>query len=234
MQLSRNTKIAIGAFLAFDLLVAGWLVYLFLVRAEVNDINELRDMGATRYPDPFQLQNIQLVDSAGTSFGEEDFLGKWSLVFFGFTSCPDVCPLTMSELDRFYSNDSNFIDTERPQVVFVTVDPGRDNQQVVGDYVQQFHDDFIGLTGDEKAISIAAQQFFVAYQVSEGEHADHGSHGGASSNNAMPEEMNPDDYRVDHNTHLSLVNPNGELEAVIRPPIRQEVMRQLYPRLVQE
>ena len=59
---------------------------------------------------------------------------------------------------------------------------------------------------------------------------DHSGHG--ESHNAMPAEMNPDDYRVDHNTHVSLVNPQGELAAVIRPPIRGEVMRRLYPQLV--
>lgn len=234
MQLTRNTKIALGAFLAFDLLVATWFIYLFLVRAEVNEINELRDMGATRYPDPPPLKNIKLTDSRGNSFSEENFLGKWTLVFFGFTSCPDVCPLTMSELDRFYSNENNFQDSEPPQVIFVTVDPARDGQQEVGAYVEQFNDSFVGLTGPEEAIGIAAQQFYVAYQVSEGGHEGHGSHGTGSNSNAMPEEMNPDDYRVDHNTHLSLVNPQGELTAVIRPPIRQEVMRQLYPRLTQE
>jgi len=227
VQLTRNTKIALGAFLAFDLLVASWLVYLFLVRSEIDEINALRDLGATRYPEPTALQDIRLTDSAGNLFTEEDFKGKWSLVFFGFISCPDVCPLTMAELDRFYSNPGDIDSSELPNIVFVTVDPGRDGPEEVGAFVRQYHDDFIGLTGTEAQIARAAEQFYVAYQVSNGDHSGHGE-----SHNAMPAEMNPDDYRVDHNTHVSLVNPQGELAAVIRPPIRGEVMRRLYPQLV--
>ena len=229
MQLTRSTKIALGAFLAFDVLVASWLVYLFLVRAEIYEINELRDMGATRYPEPAALHDIQLTDSNGTVFTEANFKGQWSLVFFGFTSCPDVCPLTMAELDRFYSNPGDIAARSLPDIVFVTVDPGRDDLEVVGEYVSQYHDDFIGLTGTEAQIAIAAKQFYVAYQVSDGDHSEHGD-----NNNAMPAEMNPDDYRVDHNTHVSLVNPEGELEAVIRPPIRAEILRNLYPQLIAE
>lgn len=227
MQLTRNTKIAIGAFLAFDLLVASWLIYLFLVRSEIDEINDLRDLGATRYPAPAALQDIQLTDQNGQVFTEENFQGQWSLVFFGFTSCPDVCPLTMAELGRFFADSGDVPPAEMPQVVFVTVDPGRDGPQQVGTFVQQFHDSFIGLTGTDEQIAEAAQQFYIAYQVSDGDHGEHGD-----NHNAMPAEMNPDDYRVDHNTHVSLVNPRGELTAVIRPPIREEVMRRLYPQLV--
>lgn len=227
MQLSRNTKIALGAFLAFDLLLAIWLVYLFLVRSEIDEINDLRDLGATRYPAPTALQDIQLMDKKGNIFTEANFQGQWSLVFFGFTSCPDVCPLTMAELDRFYSNPGNMQPFELPQMVFVTVDPGRDGPAEVGDYVEQYNELFIGLTGTDEQIARAAAQFYVAYEVSDGDHSGHGN-----EHNAMPAEMNPDDYRVDHNTHVSLVNPQGELAAVIRPPIREEVMRRLYPQLV--
>lgn len=230
MQLSRNTKIAIGAFLAFDLLVASWLVYLFLVRSEVNEINELRDLGATRYPDPAFIENIELTDANGELFSEESLRGQWSLVFFGFTSCPDVCPITMEELAQFYRRYNESGADNLPNVVFISVDPGRDGVQEVADYMSRFDERFIGLTGDALAIANTAEQFYVAYSSDEEAAGMHEGHMAPSAVDAPS--MQNDGYMVSHSVHVSVVDPEGRLHSVIRPPIRRETMLELYPQLI--
>ncbi len=223
MQLSRNLKTALIAFLLFDLLVAFWLVYLLALRGEVDEINELREMGATRYPEPYEITEFELIDQRGNPFSEQDLLGHWTLVFFGFTSCPDICPLTMTELAQFSRRFAEQDAIEPPRVLFVSVDPERDDVAAVADYMSRFDESFTGLTGEDADIREAASQFFVTYSA-DSEDAMHGSHQANASS--------PDDYGVSHNAHVSLVNPQGQLHSVIRPPVRSEVMLQLYPRLI--
>lgn len=225
MQLSRNLKIALIAFLVFDLLVASWLVYLYLLRGEVVEINELRYLGATRYPETREIGAFELLDQNGNPFTEAGLRDHWSLVFFGFTSCPDVCPLTMTELAQFSRRLSEQDSIEPPQVLFISVDPQRDGVEEIADYMSRFDNTFIGLTGADARIREVAAEFFVAYSTDEGD-AMHGDHPQASSG--------PDDYGVSHNAHVSVVNPQGQLHSVIRPPIRSEVMLELYPRLIAE
>ena len=223
MQLTRNTKIALIAFVVFDLLVASWLIYLYLLRSEVSDINELRELGATRYPEPRPITDFRLLNESGTAFTQADLRGQWSLVFFGFTSCPDICPLTMTELAQFSRRMDESAQLEKPQVIFVTVDPARDGIEQIADYMARFDDSFVGLTGTDDAIAEVAKQFFIAYSSDEASEM-HASH---------PSAMSADgDYSISHNVHVSLVNPQGELHSVIRPSILSEELMQLYPRLI--
>lgn len=225
MQLSRNLKTALVAFLVFDLLVASWLVYLWLLSGEVDEINELRDLGATRYPEPRAVADFELLDQQGNSFTQAELAGHWTLVFFGFTSCPDICPLTMTELAQFSRRFSEQEGIETPEVLFVTVDPDRDGVEEVAAYMSRFDESFTGLTGMDADIREVAAQFFVTYSSDESDEM-HGAHPQPVSN--------PDDYGVSHNAHVSLVNPLGQLHSVIRPPIRSEVLLELYPRLIAE
>jgi protein SCO1/2 len=120
VQLSRNTKISLAAFVSFDLLLIYWLATLFIARGEVAVVNELNELGAIKYPEPFELTAFELTDQDNNAFTRENFLGQWSLVFFGFTSCPDVCPITMSELAQTYRAFQAQPDQALPQVVFVS------------------------------------------------------------------------------------------------------------------
>lgn len=225
MQLSRNAKTAFIAFIVFDLLVAAWLVYLFLLRSEVNEINDLRDLGATRYPEPTAIESFSLLDGEGQAFTQQQLLGKWSLVFFGFTSCPDVCPLTMEELAQFHRRYQEVGADNSPQIVFVSVDPERDGVAEVAKYMSRFDESFIGLSGPAEEIARVAENFYVAYS-SDSDTNEHMGHMTPSSQN--------EDYMVSHSVHVSVVNPAGELHSVIRPPIRRETMMELYPQLIAE
>ena len=231
MKLSRNTKISLAAFVAFDLLLVYWLVTLFIARNEVASINELTELGAIQYPEPYALSAFQLSDQNGNAFTREDFLGRWSLVFFGFTSCPDVCPITMSELAQAYRQIESQPDQPLPQVVFISVDPERDSVETVKEYVERFNSEFIGVTGSDSETANIAAQFFVAYSKVDEDMAD--------MDHEMPDmpnmaEMQDGNYMVNHNIHVSLVNPQGELIAVVRPPVRRESLGQIYKRLTSD
>lgn len=104
------------------------------------------------------------VTVAGTgqraTFGELAGRAEWTLVFFGFVDCPDVCPLTMRRLAETYRDLG---EPEALQVVMVTVDPERDRGERLRDYVSGFHPSFVGVGGSAEDIAAAARRFFIGY-----------------------------------------------------------------------
>tara|TARA_R110002050_G_scaffold33975_5_gene86069 strand:- start:2137 stop:2775 length:639 start_codon:yes stop_codon:yes gene_type:complete len=138
---------------------------------------------------------LSLIDHNGNRVTEADFLGRWQLVFFGFTYCPDVCPTTLAYmanvLDRFGG------EVEQVAPIFITVDPSRDTPEVMAEYVQAFHPKLVGLTGSEAAVAAAAQSFRVYYEK-------------------MEEETAPDGYLMAHSGHIYLMTPEGRFEDVFR------------------
>lgn len=123
-----------------------------------------------------QAAKFRLTDVTGADFGKElnltdhdgrprtlaDFRGKVVTVFFGFTHCPDVCPVTLAEMAQVVRELGP--DGNRVQVLFVTVDPERDTQQVLKRYVPSFNPTFLGLYGDAEATARAAKAFKIYYQ----------------------------------------------------------------------
>jgi protein SCO1/2 len=123
-----------------------------------------------------EAPGFKLTDVTGANFGKElaltdhngkprtlaDFRGKVVTVFFGFTHCPDVCPTTLAEMAQVVTALGP--DGDRVQVLFVTVDPERDTQQVLAQYVPAFHPSFLGLYGDAEATARAAKAFKIYYQ----------------------------------------------------------------------
>jgi protein SCO1/2 len=112
---------------------------------------------------PKQLADFTLISQSGAPLSLQDLRGKPSLVFFGYTNCPDVCPLTMTEWKKIKQNlgdaaaDINF--------VFISVDPERDTPDVVGQFLKDYDPSFVGLTGDVPAIQRIAQDFGLYFQV---------------------------------------------------------------------
>ncbi len=139
-------------------------------------------------------------DAAGSDqFGEQlqlsDFNGKFVLVNFGYTSCPDICPLTLHEMAGFYEKlaEQDAELSAQVEVLFVTVDPKRDTPERLQQYVGAFHDDFTGLyIEEEETLEITKKSFAVFSQIAEG---------------SDPE---ADNYFVDHTGGIFVVNPDGE------------------------
>lgn len=118
-------------------------------------------LAGTELNNPVPVSGLQLVNHRGEKVDlAADFGGEVTLVFFGYTRCPDVCPLTMARLAQAYNK------LERPDglsVAMVTVDPGYDTPEVLADYVGRFHPDFVGLTGSNNQVAEAAKAFFVGF-----------------------------------------------------------------------
>ena len=104
---------------------------------------------------------IELTNGDGERVKLSDYRGDTLLVFFGFTNCPDVCPLTMGRLGKMYRDMG---EPEDVQVAMITVDPAHDTPEVLGDYVKAFHPDFAALSGSQEDIANAAKTFFVGYR----------------------------------------------------------------------
>lgn len=117
---------------------------------------------------------FKLTDHKGQVRTLSDFRGKVVILFFGYMHCPDVCPTTMADLSQLMGKLGK--DAGRVQVLFVTVDPERDSQALLAQYVPAFHPSFLGLYGDVKSTAQVAQDFNIAYQKqtsSSGYNVDH-------------------------------------------------------------
>lgn len=139
-------------------------------------------------------KDFALVDHTGKTRTLADFRGKAVVVFFGYTHCPDVCPTTLAELKMV--KEQLGPDAERLQVLFVTVDPDRDTQDVLARYVPAFDPGFIGLRGDAAATAKVAKDFKVFYQKVPG--------------------SKPDNYSVDHTAGSYVFDPQGRLRLFAR------------------
>ena len=141
-----------------------------------------------------------LLQGDGSDFTLEDLTGHWSLLFFGYTHCPDVCPVTMGVLAQ--TKKIALADNQLfPEVFFISVDPDRDKVEMLAEYVQYFDKDFIGVTGDKGSIKALTLQMSVVYMK-------------------MPVEDNSDadDYVIDHSSAILLLNPDGKLVATFKTP----------------
>ena len=134
--------------------------------------------------------------------------GKWSLVFFGFTHCPDICPTTLSTLAKLIKNldESVVADT---QVVLVSVDPARDTVDVLSKYVPHFNPDFVGVTGEFIEIKRLATQLNVAFAK-------------VVTNHERGE------YTVDHGATVALINPRGDYHGFFKPPLDSARLKLTY------
>ncbi|MGF1505102.1 MAG: SCO family protein, partial [Anaerolineae bacterium] len=147
---------------------------------------------ATIYDQPRQLETFTLpyADGSGT-FSSDEMLGKTVVYYFGFTSCPDVCPEAMFNLKRAY-NALTPRQQEQVEVVFITIDWDVDTPERIAQYVGAFHEDFTGLAGDAQSIEPVMDQFNVAVFRS-GE-----------------DPMAPG-YSITHTTSMFIVSPEGRL-----------------------
>lgn len=145
-------------FLIIGLLVAGLSAY--TIGTYVSTLRTPAFAGLEVEAKPV-VTDHQLVMHTGETVDVKDvFTADVNLIFFGFTRCPDVCPFTMARLGTIYT------DLDEPSgvnVVMITVDPGHDTPEILGNYVSAFHQDFVGLTGANPEIAGIARDFFVGY-----------------------------------------------------------------------
>ncbi len=162
---------------------------------------QLRDMGLYLIEPPRNLGSFNLMDSAGKEFLPEGFKGKWNMLFFGFTFCPDICPITMSMLSRIEKGLDNE-DLDKIRIYLVTVDPDRDSPDQLKVYLENFSENFIGLTGGLDQIYNFATRVNAPFSP--------------ISNSKDPH------YTVDHTGSIVLINPEGNYAGFFRAPHNQD------------
>ncbi|MBO9490021.1 SCO family protein [Endozoicomonas sp. G2_1] len=171
-------------------IVAGVLVF--------NSVNKTpAPEHALYYQQPRVIKPFTLSDHKGQAFGNSELKGKWSWFFLGYTSCPDICPTTLQELNFAYPELQKIADNN--QVLLVTVDPKRDSQDKLAQYIRYFHPDFVALRGDHSALFPFARNLGLMYAIA-GDEADANA-----------------SYLVDHSASIVLTNPNGDIAAIFKP-----------------
>ncbi len=156
---------------------------------------------ATLLPGSIDLPDFALVDQTGSPVGNDVFDGYWNLVFFGFTHCPDICPLTLQVLDSARDQMAAEGLEPLPRIVLVSVDPERDTPDKLAQYVNYFGDDNLGITGDLDELRKLTGALGIWFEKSA---------------------LDGDNYAVDHSAAVLLIGPGGEYRAVFSAPHESE------------
>ena len=144
------------------------------------------------------IKPFDLLDHHGEKFDLERLQGKWTILFFGFTNCPDICPVTMQFLKSVKNNLIEQNAWENMQVGFFTVDPARDTVKQLSNYVPHFDPEFIGITGTIEAVEKFAKQMSMPFELEEKNERGH--------------------YNVAHSASLLLISPDAQLRGIISAP----------------
>lgn len=150
------------------------------------------------------LPEFSLVDHHGKAFTNNELTDRWTLLFFGYTHCPDVCPTTMIDVNAMLAEVRDANVKERLRVTFVSVDPKRDTTERLAQYVPFFNKDFVGVTGADAELAKFAGAFNAFYEIGEPD-----ANGG---------------YLVDHTSRMLLVDPRGRYTAVFGDKPKPKVM----------
>lgn len=220
--MNRNIKLTLVLCLLFVALVFV-LTYYRITRNNAVSLSpeELREAGALVYEEPVTLQPFALVDHRGQTFTQESLKGPWSLIFFGFTSCPDICPLTLAELSQFYRQLQETTPGDNTKVIMVSVDPARDTTEKLAQYMASFHEDFIGLNGPYDDVAALARQLYIAHEAPPAQVEANDPHAGHS----MPA---ADDYLIDHSGNILIINPEGRYHGFFDTAIQDRELTLAY------
>jgi protein SCO1/2 len=160
------------------------------------------------YPQPRMLPEFSLRQSDGTQLAQGELKGHWTLVFLGFTFCPDVCPTTLTDLSIAQQQWQSLPDSTRPRLLLVSVDPDRDPPARLGEYAHAFHKDTLAATADSAALEHFANALGLVFRKVTGKtYAE-----------------NPNDYSMDHSAGFAVLDPQARLVGVIRPPLDAKVI----------
>ena len=174
---------------------------LFLKYGKPDDSLQYMDDGisATILYDATPVVSFALKNHKNEVFSQNDLMGKWSFLSFGYTHCPDICPTTLKTLDHV---DKILRETDNsilPQTVFITLDPERDNVASLSEYIPWFNKDFIGLTGTVEQIQVLTKNLGILNQKRE-------------------DQSGQGDYQIDHTVVIMLIDPKGRLRALSSAP----------------
>ena len=184
-------------------LQAGLIAFVALVFGVVVAINiappsaDSQTQHVSLYPQARALPDFQLIDHNNQPFTSAKLIGHWSLVFVGYTYCPDICPTTLADLKNVYP-ELQKIPTDSPiQVILLSVDPKRDTSERLNDYINFFHSDFIAVSGEHSQLFPLVRAMGMMYSMSE------------STDNP--------NYLVDHSSSVVVVSPKAQVIGRFKP-----------------
>ncbi len=194
--------------LLISFLIAAVAIYFGIIRQPSTQNINVDGMYLAK---PVDVTNFQLTDNHGKPFTKENLQGQWTMMFFGFTNCGMVCPLTMSALNKMYKIlQTELPDNKLPQVVMVSVDPSRDSVKRMNAYVAAFNPHFIGArTGISETIAIEKQFHIAAAKM-------------------QVDSQGKDHYTINHSAEILLFNPRAQLTAFLSYPHKPEQMARDY------
>jgi cytochrome oxidase Cu insertion factor (SCO1/SenC/PrrC family) len=171
-------------------LLAGGVFLGTALQLRGTDYGSVTTSGPAAIGGPFTL-----VSANGQHVSNQTYRGKWVLIYFGYTFCPDACPTALSNISVALEKLGS--DASKLQPLFVTVDPQRDTREVMSDYLKSFDPRILGLTGTEDQIDIVIREFhlYVKQEKSDGD---------------------GDSYLVSHSSYIYLMNPQGKFVNVIQ------------------
>lgn len=149
------------------------------------------------YPQARALTEFELNKHDGSSMTNADLQGNWTLAFVGYTFCPDICPVTLAEINNVYPQLQAKVTDTPLQVWFLSVDPNRDTVERLAEYVSYFNDDFIASTGPHAVLFPLVRSMGMMYAISE------------STDNP--------NYLVDHSASIVVINPEGNIVGRFKP-----------------
>jgi protein SCO1 len=168
-------------------LVVGLFVLMIIVYAAASLVAVTRPFRGDAASQALHIGgHFTLTTPDGHVVTDRSFRGKWLIIYFGYTFCPDACPTALNDISVALEQLGQLADKVQP--LFITVDPERDTAQVMADYVGSFDPRFIGLRGTREQTAAAAQQFRVYYTV---------------------RQLGRDEYAVDHSSFIYVMNPEG-------------------------
>ena len=193
--MNRGIFITVGACLGFMSLIMALFLSRFYTPRELT-LDEYKTLGAYFIDPPRQLAEFKLIDDTSKIFLPEEFAGKWNILFFGFTYCPDICPLTMKQMSDVKESLGEYSDNHR--VFLVSVDPDRDKPENLRQYLDNFDKNFKGLTGEIDQIYKFSTQVNAPF---------------------FPVVNSPEqNYTVDHSGSLVLISPEAKYAGFFRAP----------------
>ncbi|MDB5983195.1 MAG: SCO1/SenC family protein [Pseudomonas sp.] len=191
-------------------LVLGLTVNKVLSGRGQGDPTAMIDAGIILLPTSRSIPDLQMTDQNGQRVSISDLKGKWTMLFFGYTFCPDICPTTLAELRQIKSELPKDV-LSKMQVVLVSVDPNRDTPQQLKQYLGYFDPDFRGLTGSVEDIQKLANAVSIPF---------------------IPADTSKPNYTVDHSGNLALLGPDGTQRGFIRSPLNDKKMVEQLPKLL--
>ncbi len=209
--MNRSVRLTLVVLLLVVASIFAFVVYrqVNLESEEIQPPPNLAEHNTYVYEEARPLAEFTLTNENGETVTREDLKGRWTFAFVGYTNCPDICPMAMSNLRRF--DQQLPAELPQPEYLLVSADPEHDTPERLKNYTGFFGENFHGLTGDLETTRALAKSLNAVFHHRE-----------------VDEQL-----LVDHSGHFALLNPEAEVQALIQPPHKPEQLVMAFERIYQ-